>query len=239
MAAHARMGGLMARGWAGALRAGALLFDMDGTLLLSVAVTERAWGEWAARHGLDARVVIAAAHGRRSIDTMRDFAPPGVDAELEDAGMRERERTDTDGIVPVPGALDFLASLPADRWAVVTSADRALATVRMAAAGIPMPAVLVTADDVTSGKPDPMGYRLAAARLGVDPAACVVFEDAPAGLAAGHAAGGAVVALATVLGAEALADEAWIDDYRMIQASTATDGAVEIVCLKTDDSRGM
>ncbi|MFC0042238.1 HAD-IA family hydrolase [Actinomadura rayongensis] len=171
----------------------ALLLDMDGTLLDSTAVVERTWRDFARRHGLDAAAILAVSHGRPTAETVAEFAPPGADVAAETARITAAEVRETDGIVPVPGAPDLLAALPPDRWALVTSADRALALARMRAAGLPLPSVVVTADDVAAGKPSPEGFRTAARRLGVAPASALAFEDSPAGLLAAHAAVAATV----------------------------------------------
>ncbi len=171
----------------------AFLFDMDGTVLDSIAATERVWGAWAERHGLDVPAFLATIHGMRAADTIRRLALPGLDPEREALEIMRREVADVEGIVPIPGAPAFLSALPPGRWAIVTSAPLALARRRMAAAGLPLPEVLVTAEDVTRGKPAPDGYRLAAARLGVEAEACLVFEDAAAGIRAAEAAGAAVM----------------------------------------------
>lgn len=167
----------------------ALLFDMDGTVLNSIAAAERIWAAWALRHGVDVDTFLPTIHGVRAIDTINRLALPGVDAEAEAAFITKAEIEDVDGIIEVPGAADFLKSLPANQWAIVTSAPKALALRRMAAAGIPVPLVMVTAEDVSAGKPDPAGYRLAAERLGVEPADCLIFEDATVGILAAEAAG--------------------------------------------------
>lgn len=173
----------------------AFLFDMDGTLLSSIAAAERVWTTWAHRHGVDAVALLAHLHGRRAIDTIRSLNLPGVDAEAEAAAITLAEIDDVDGVEAITGAIPFLTALPAHKWAVVTSAPRALAERRMAAAGLPLPAVFITAEDVSVGKPAPDGYRLAAQRLGVAAQDCVVFEDAPAGIEAGEAAGAALVVI--------------------------------------------
>ena len=167
----------------------AFLFDMDGTVLTSIAAAERVWTTWAVRHGVDVETFLPTIHGARAIDTIRRLGLPGVDAEAEAAWITEAEIEDVDGVFEVPGAAKFLRSLPVDQWAIVTSAPRELALRRMAAAGIPEPAVMVTAEDVTAGKPDPAGYQLAARRLGVEPGQCLVFEDATVGIQAAEAAG--------------------------------------------------
>jgi sugar-phosphatase len=168
---------------------------MDGTVLNSIAAAERIWTAWAVRHGVDVESFLPTIHGVRAIDTINRLALPGVDADAEAAWITEAEIKDVEGIVEVSGAANFLKSLPAHQWAIVTSAPRALALRRMAAAGIPEPDVMVTAEDVSAGKPDPAGYRLAARRLQVDPAECLIFEDAAVGIRAGEAAGAHVMVI--------------------------------------------
>jgi mannitol-1-/sugar-/sorbitol-6-phosphatase len=197
-----------------ALRAGALLFDMDGTLVDSTAVVMKVWRRFAARHGLDAEQFLADSHGRKTEDTVKRVATPGMDVAAETRRICAEEIADRDGIVEIPGAGALIAALPRTRWAVVTSASRELAATRIRAAGLPLPETIICAEDVRRGKPDPEGYLAAARALGVPPAQCLVFEDARAGLEAGHAAGMQVLALATTLPAEALIEECWIRDYR-------------------------
>jgi len=168
---------------------GAFLFDMDGTVLNSIAAAERIWAAWAVRHGVDVETFLPTIHGVRAIDTITRLNLPGVDAEAQAAFITEAEIEDVEGIVEIPGAAAFLNSLPANQWAMVTSAPRDLALRRMAAAGIPEPVVMITAEDVSAGKPDPAGYRLAARRLGLEPADCLIFEDATVGIQAAEAAG--------------------------------------------------
>ncbi len=168
---------------------------MDGTLLNSTASTERVWGRWAAKHGLDVEAFLPTMHGRRGIDTIRGLNLPGVDPLVEALEVERGETEDLDGVIPIPGAIDFLLSLPPERWAIVTSAPAALARARIGAAGLPQPRQIVTAEDVKIGKPDPAGYRLGAERLGVDPAQCLVFEDVLAGVQAGEAAGAQVAVI--------------------------------------------
>ncbi|SDD37402.1 HAD-IA family hydrolase [Streptomyces prasinopilosus] len=180
------------------IHAQALLFDNDGTLVSSLESVQRCWTRWAVEYGITAeefgRIEL---HGRPAAEIAADLLParivPEAVARIEDL---EVEDVPNGGAVPLPGTLDLLGVLPGDRWAVVTSATRRLAEARLAAAGI-LPKTLVAADDITRGKPDPEPYLLAARALGVDPAHCVVFEDAPAGLQAGRAAGMTTVALAT------------------------------------------
>ncbi|MDI1315180.1 HAD family hydrolase [Prosthecobacter sp.] len=173
----------------------AILFDMDGTLLDSHVAVERVWRNWAAAYGRDSGPVMKVSHGRRTIDTIRAFAIPGLDEEAEARKIEALEIADTDGIVAIPGAADLLARLPADRYAIVTSASRALATQRLKAAGLPIPAFMINAEQVTHGKPDPEGYNKGAGLLGTTADQCLVFEDAPAGIEAGLRAGADVIAI--------------------------------------------
>ncbi|MFC6446992.1 HAD-IA family hydrolase [Shinella zoogloeoides] len=173
----------------------AFLFDMDGTLLNSILATERVWTRWALKHGLDVATFLPTMHGKRGIDTITLLGLPGVDPAVEVKEVEQGEMDDVDGIAPIAGALAFLAALPADRWGIVTSAPARLARRRLAAAGIALPKVIVTAEDVTKGKPAPDGYRLGAARLGFEPTDCLVFEDVPAGILAGEGAGAHVAVI--------------------------------------------
>lgn len=188
-----------------------LLFDMDGTLLSSVASAERCWSRWARDIGLDPADVLAIMHGVRAVDTMRRLGI--ADPEGEAARLTAIEMEDVDGIVALPGAVAFTTALPANRWAIVTSAPRQLAERRLAAAGLTPPAIFVTAEDITHGKPAPDGYLLAAERLGVDPAACLVLEDAPAGIAAGQAAGAHVLVLTATHSTPLQTDCVTVSDY--------------------------
>ena len=176
---------------------GAFLFDMDGTVLNSIAAAERVWAAWAERHGVDVQTFLPTIHGARAIDTIRRLNLPGVDAEAQAAFIAQAEIDDVEGIVQIPGAAAFLDSLPSQRWAMVTSAPRDLALRRMAAAGIAEPAVMITAEDVKAGKPDPAGYLLAAQRLGLEPADCLIFEDATVGIQAAEAAGASLMIITT------------------------------------------
>jgi len=175
---------------------GAVLADMDGVLVDSGAAIARAWRRFAARHHLDPEVVLAATHGRPTIDVIRTVAPC-LDAEREAAAVEREQIEDVDGVQALPGARELVESAPAGRFAVVTSASRRLAEARLRAAGLPIPDVLVTADEVEHGKPHPASYLHAARILGVPPAHSVVLEDAPAGVDAGVAAGMTVIAVLT------------------------------------------
>ncbi|WP_432116906.1 HAD-IA family hydrolase [Streptomyces sp. bgisy032] len=179
------------------LTARALLLDMDGTLVNSDASVERVWRRWAERHGLDGDEVMKVVHGRQGYASMALLLPgrPMEQNHADNARMLEEETADTDGVVAIPGAPEFLASLRGLPHALVTSADVPLSTARMAAAGLEMPEVRVTAESVGASKPDPEGFLKGAAELGVAPADCVVFEDSGAGIAAGRAAGMTVVGI--------------------------------------------
>lgn len=177
---------------------GAVLLDMDGTLVDSDAAVERAWRTWAAEYGVDASAALAIAPGRPAEQTAGALLP-GADRDTMAAAAARQLALQYDDLADVtaaPGAAQLLAvlarlGLP---WAVVTSADRRLAAARLSAAGI-CPPLLITAEDVRAGKPDPAGYLLAAVRLGADPCRCVVVEDSEAGIEAGRAAGALVAAL--------------------------------------------
>ena len=171
----------------------AFLFDMDGTLLTSIEASRRVWGRWAAKFGLNAATFLPDSHGMQVVDVIARLKIPGVDPATEADAILRGELADMDGVREIRGAAAFLASLPSTQWGVVTSAPRVLAQRRLAVAGLPTPPVLVAADDVGRGKPDPECYRLAAERIGVKPADCLVFEDARAGIAAAEAAGADVL----------------------------------------------
>ncbi|NIL53745.1 HAD family hydrolase [Streptomyces sp. 2BBP-J2] len=210
------------------IHARALLFDNDGTLVSSLDSVNRCWTRWAVEYGLTtedfARIEL---HGRPAAEIAADLLPapvvPRAVARIEEL---EVEDVADGGVGLLPGTKDFLAGLPAERWAVVTSATRRLAEARLGAVGI-LPKTLIAADDITRGKPDPEPYLLAARMLGVDPADCVVFEDAPAGLQAGRAAGMTTVALATTHRAEELTADLVVKDLSALSA-LVTDAGIEI-----------
>jgi len=178
------------------LHCAAILFDMDGVLIDSTPAVARVWHQWAIEHGFDPEEVVPRAHGRPSLATVREYLPH-ADHAVENREVERREIEDIGGIVPLPGALDLLAGIPAGRWAIVTSCTRRLAEVRLRAAGLPVPQKLITANDITQGKPNPEPYLKGAALLAYPPEACVVLEDAPAGVRSGKAAGARVIALTT------------------------------------------
>jgi len=176
----------------------ALLFDMDGVLINSTPAVARVWRRWAIEHGFNPEEVVARAHGRPSLTTVSEYLP-NADHQAENREVERREIEDLEGVVPLPGALALLASLPEDRWTIVTSCTRPLAEVRIRAAGLPLPKRLITSNDITHGKPHPEPYLKGASVLGFPPAECVVLEDVPAGVRAGKAAGARVIAFKTTV----------------------------------------
>jgi mannitol-1-/sugar-/sorbitol-6-phosphatase len=179
-------------------RCSALLFDMDGVLIDSTPAVARVWHRWALEHGFDPETVVRRAHGRPSRATIRELLP-NADIEGEDREVERREMEDLDGVVLLPGAREILNILPPDRWTIATSCTRALAEVRLRAAGLPIPKTLTTSSDVKIGKPDPEPYLKAAAKLGFPASDCIVIEDAPAGVRSGKAAGARVIAFLTTM----------------------------------------
>jgi mannitol-1-/sugar-/sorbitol-6-phosphatase len=172
----------------------AVLFDLDGVLVDSRRCIEAIWRRWAAAKGLDPDPFIRVAHGRRISETLRRVAPT-LDVGAEAAALDRLEEIETAGVLPIPGAEALVRTIPAARWAIVTSGSHRVATLRLGVVGLPVPEVFVTAETVAHGKPAPDGYLAAAVRLGVSPAQCVVIEDSPPGVAASRAAGMRVIAV--------------------------------------------
>jgi sugar-phosphatase len=181
----------------------ALLFDLDGVLINSTPAVARVWAQWALEHGFNPEEVVARAHGRPSLTTVKEYLP-NADHELENKEVERREIEDLEGVVPLPGALDLLASLPEDRWTIVTSCTRPLAEVRIKAAGLPLPGKMITSNDIQHGKPNPEPYLKGASILGFPAQECVVLEDVPAGVRAGKSAGARVIAFTTTVHSSAL-----------------------------------
>jgi sugar-phosphatase len=206
----------------------AFLFDMDGTILSSIAAAERVWAAWARRHGLDVDAFLPTIHGVRTVDTIRRLALPGVNPETEAAALTRMEMEDVDGIEPIAGAGAFLASLPTDRWAIVTSAPRALAVRRIEAAGLPLAPIMITAEDVERGKPAPDGILIAAKRLVLPAEECLVFEDTMAGIAAAEAAGASVVVITAVHDHPPVTRHPAVEGYEALTVMLHGAGSLEI-----------
>jgi mannitol-1-/sugar-/sorbitol-6-phosphatase len=173
-----------------------ILFDLDGVLVDSTGSVEEHWRIWARRRGIDEEKVVAIAHGVRAIEVIRTVAPQ-LDAEAELRRLEQEESNDHHLLVAMPGAIDLVRSVPAERWGVVTSGSWHLAADRLRLVGVPDPPVMVTADDVTNGKPHPEPYLKGAQLLGVAPSECLVIEDAPAGIRSAHAGGMKVIGFAS------------------------------------------
>ena len=188
----------MRHGMRVSIQTDALLFDMDGVLIDSTPAVARVWTKWALYHGFDPKEVVHRAQGRPSITTIRELLSDS-DHQAENAKVEYSEIKDLQGVVPLPGALELLNRLPLERWAIVTSSTRPLAEVRLRAAGLPRPALFITSNDITHGKPHPEPYQKAAESLGFPSANCIVVEDAPAGIKAGKSAGSRVIAFPTTV----------------------------------------
>jgi sugar-phosphatase len=206
----------------------AFLFDMDGTLLNSIAVVERVWREWAVDNGIEPNAFLQRIHGLRAIEVVRREAVPGLDVVEQAAILLQREMDDVDGIIKIPGIAAFLSKIPDGKWAIVTSAPRPLAMLRLAAAGIVPPPIMICGEDVENGKPDPEGYLKAAKLLGVDPTQCVVFEDAPAGINAGERMGANVVVISATHSHPIVTDHLSIDSYDELDITVTDTGALRL-----------
>jgi mannitol-1-/sugar-/sorbitol-6-phosphatase len=198
----------------------AILFDLDGVLVDSTRAVDREWRAWAARKGVDGDAIMAIAHGVRTVEVIRQVAPQ-LDAELEARLIESEEADDKEGVVAMPGAIELVRSIPDGRWGVVTSGSRLLASTRMQYCGLPVPKVLITADDVTQGKPHPEPYLKGAGGLGFAPGECLVIEDAPAGIQSARGCGMKVVGITSTYAAAALESaDAVIGKLRQIQVDS-------------------
>ena len=180
----------------GSIECAGVLFDLDGVLVDSTPGVTRVWRGWAIEHGYDPAEIVKLAHGRRAIETV-ELGAPHLDSAVELLELERRELDDTDGLAVFEGAARLLAALPPDRWTVVTSGTRRLATKRLRLAGLPVPEKLVSADEVRLGKPDPAPFLRGAELLGLNPRNCVAVEDAPSGVEAAHRAGMTAFAIPT------------------------------------------
>ena len=200
---------------------------MDGILVSSLGSVERSWARWGAMRGVDGAKAILTAHGKRAIETIR-LLRPDLNDEEELAVIEQIEIDDTEGLQVLPGVPELLASLPAGSWTVCTSATKRLAQVRMEHAGLTPPERFISADMVANGKPHPEPYLRGAALLGFAPERCLVIEDAPAGCAAGKAAGCMVLATLFSHSAEQLAAADWrVDSLEQVRVTGAA-GALEV-----------
>jgi mannitol-1-/sugar-/sorbitol-6-phosphatase len=204
----------------------AILFDLDGVLVDSTGSVDRQWRAWAREKGIDEDSVIAIAHGVRSIEVIRAIAPH-LDAEKEARKLENREAEDP-GIAVMPGAIELVRGIPENLWCVVTSGTRHLASERLKRVGVPLPKVMVAADDVVNGKPHPEPYLKGAELLGVNPAECLVIEDAPAGIRSARAGGMKVIALASTYPAAALTKADFVIS-KLDQIKAGRDGARKLI----------
>jgi sugar-phosphatase len=210
------------------VRCRGVLFDMDGVLISSTAADERTWLRWARLRGMESSFSIQATHGRRSVDTLRALRPD-LDAEQEALLLEELDAEEMRGVVQLPGVAALLTAIPEDRRAVVTSASTRLMQNRLGAAGLAVPRHAITADMVAQGKPHPEPYLRGAAMLGLAPAECLVIEDAPAGIAAGRAAGCRVLGVLSSHTPDDLSSADWlVASLSMVRAELKEDGWIEI-----------
>ena len=204
-----------------------LLFDMDGVLVSSIDSVNRCWAQWADMYGVDREYALRITHGRRAIDTVRTLRPD-IDPQKGLKDIEDIEVLDVGDTKLLPGVIALLNKIPKDRWTIVTSASTRLSTARLVAANVPRPAKMITADDVTVGKPDPEPYRRGAEILGFDVTDCIVVEDAPSGAKAGKAAGSRVLG---VVGSYTVEDLLDVTDWR-VKSLEDVDVAVEGAFLK-------
>ena len=198
----------------------AILFDLDGVLVDSTRAVDKEWRAWARRKGVDGDAIMAIAHGVRTVEVIRRVAPH-LDAEAEARKIEKHEAHDKENVCVMPDAVALVHSIPEGHWGVVTSGSRLLASARLRFCGLPVPKVLVTADDVANGKPHPEPYLKGAERLGFDPAECLVIEDAPAGIQSARAGGMKVIGIASTYAADALGEaDAVIGKLGQIQVSS-------------------
>ncbi len=204
-----------------------ILFDMDGILISSIGSVDRSWTRWSEMRGIDPACAISIIHGRRAIESLTALRPD-LDGEQELEILEKFEIEDTAGIEVLPGVSDLLASLPPARWTVVTSATGRLARIRLAAAGLPVPASFIHGNSVTQGKPHPAPYLAGAALLGLPPQECVVFEDSASGVLAGRAAGCTVIATTFSHDTESLESAQYLVDDLTAVTAASTPSALEL-----------
>lgn len=210
----------------------AILFDMDGVLVSSIAADERSWLRWARFHGMEDTFSIHSTHGRRTVDTICAVRPD-LDLATELRRMEDFDAEDTTGTLLYPGVRELLAGLQPTQWAIVTSASERILRHRLALFGVALPQHLVTAESVTHGKPDPEPYRLGAAQLGLAPADCLVLEDAPSGIRAAKAAGCRILAVASSHQPHELEEADWIIPSLLALTLSSDNPHTQIVCRFT------
>lgn len=206
----------------------AVLLDMDGTILNSIKAAERIWAAWAKRHGIDVETFLPSIHGVQSVETVRRAGIAGLDPVAEAAAITQAEIDEVEGIEEIAGAAAFLAALPTGRWGIVTSAPRVLALRRIEAAGLPVPPLLIAAEDVAHGKPEPDCFHLGAEKLGTTADRCLVIEDSAAGIAAAVSAGATVLVVTATHHEPVETDHPAIVDYRNLKLERLPDGALLI-----------
>ncbi|AUX94167.1 sugar phosphatase [Mixta gaviniae] len=210
------------------------LFDLDGTLVDSLPAVERAWTNWGKRHAIDADEILNFIHGKQAITSLRHFMRGSSEEAIQQEFhlLEKTEAEDTDGVSALPGARELLAQLNELEipWAIVTSGSMPVASARRQAAGLPLPAHFVTAEQVKNGKPEPEAYLTGAKLLGLKPEECVVVEDAPAGILSGLAAGSAVIAVNAPADTPRLAETALqLTTLTALRISKAPDGTVTVL----------
>ena len=205
-----------------------ILFDMDGVLISSTGADERCWLRWANHHNMEGTFSLQSTHGRRAVDTLRALRPD-LDPVMEQRRLEDYDAEDHSGLIILPGVEKLLASLPAYRWTIVTSATTRLLEGRLQHAGLPIPNVLVPAERVANGKPHPEPYLAGAKLLGLAPADCLVIEDSPAGVASGKAAGCRVLAVLSSHAQSELTGADWfVASLEQVTATPQPDGAIAI-----------
>ncbi|ORZ18741.1 HAD-superfamily hydrolase subfamily IA, variant 3 [Absidia repens] len=180
-----------------------VIFDLDGTMVDSTALVIKHWYNFAEQEGLDPVKILATSHGRRTIETIAEWVPEKATQEYVDE-MEKNLAEETDGLKVLPGVMALLDCIPLGKWGICTAATSLIAKKRLQQCGLPVPESLSTGDKVSRGKPDPEGYLNAAELLGVAPSDCLIFEDAPAGVQSGKAAGMTVIACTTTHTADQL-----------------------------------
>lgn len=204
-----------------------LLFDMDGVLISSIGSVRRSWRKWAKIYGVPDAANYEVPHGMRAIEIVKSLRPD-IDAQDGLRVIEDIEVEDTDDLKVLPGVRRLLESLPADRWAIVTSATSRLTVERLKVAGLPLPERLISADMVERGKPDPEPYRRGAELLGLRPEDCIVVEDAPSGVGAGKAAGSQVLGVLGTHSLEELEAADWVTKSLEGLVAEVKDGGLEL-----------